>query len=105
MRGGDSRARRAMGGRDAQSEGTTCGGCGIVGLTAPKPNADWYRRAMSELPHAERGKYRRTPYLVVTREKSERKDVYGSIGDAVARQAQLLRGERDSDTVIVAMHP
>jgi pimeloyl-ACP methyl ester carboxylesterase len=60
---------------------------------------------MSELPHAERGKYRRTPYLVVTREKSERKDVYGSIGDVVARQAQLLRGERDSDTVIVAMHP
>lgn len=34
-----------------------------------------------------------------------RKDVYGTIDDHVVRQAQLLRGERDSDTVIVAMHP
>ncbi|GAA5167486.1 alpha/beta fold hydrolase [Pseudonocardia eucalypti] len=53
----------------------------------------------------ERTKYRRTPYLIVTRERVARKDVYGSIDDHVVRQAQLLRGERDSDTVIVAMHP
>lgn len=50
-------------------------------------------------------KYRRTPYLVVSQERSVRKDVYGSIEDNVVRQAQLLRGEQDSDTVIVAMHP
>jgi dienelactone hydrolase len=55
--------------------------------------------------HVERTKYRRSPYLVVSQEKSTRKDVYGSIDDHVVRQAQLLRGERDSDTVIVAMHP
>src|SRR5581483_3036500 len=60
---------------------------------------------MSQPPHVERGKYRRTPYLVVTREQAARKDVYGSVGDHVVRQVQLLRGERDSDTIIVAMHP
>ncbi len=49
--------------------------------------------------------YRRSPYLVVSRERSVRKDVYGSIDDHVVRQAQLLRGERDSDTVVVATHP
>jgi dienelactone hydrolase len=49
--------------------------------------------------------YSRTPYLVVSTEKSVRKDVYGSIGDAVVRQAQLLRGEADSATAVVAMHP
>jgi len=53
----------------------------------------------------ERMKYRRTPYLVVSKEASVRKDVYGSVGDNVVRQAQLLRGERDADTVIVASHP
>jgi dienelactone hydrolase len=52
-----------------------------------------------------RVKYRRTPFLVVTKEQSVRKDVYGSVGDHVARQAQLLRGEADSDTVIICMHP
>ncbi|KXW69471.1 hypothetical protein MPHL43072_02310 [Mycolicibacterium phlei DSM 43072] len=41
----------------------------------------------------------------MSQEKSARKDVYGTIGDHVVRQAQLLRGEADSDTVIVAMHP
>jgi pimeloyl-ACP methyl ester carboxylesterase len=56
-------------------------------------------------PQVPRVKYRRTPLLVVTQEASIRKDVYGSVGDHVARQAQLLRGERDSDTVIVCMHP
>ncbi len=56
-------------------------------------------------PHVERTKYRRTPYLVVSREKSARKDVYGSIEDNVVRYAQLMRGERDSDTVVVASHP
>jgi dienelactone hydrolase len=53
----------------------------------------------------ERTNYRRTPYLVVSQETSVRKDVYGSVGENVVRQAQLLRGERDSDTVIVASHP
>ncbi len=52
-----------------------------------------------------RVKYRRTPFLVVTQEQAVRKDVYGSVGDHVARQAQLLRGEADSDTVIICMHP
>jgi pimeloyl-ACP methyl ester carboxylesterase len=52
-----------------------------------------------------RVKYSRTPYLVVTHEKSARKDVYGSIDDHVVRQAQLLRGDRESDTVVLAMHP
>jgi len=56
-------------------------------------------------PHAERTRYRRSPYLVVSREASVRKDVYGSIDDHVVRQAQLLRGERDSDTAVIAMHP
>lgn len=56
-------------------------------------------------PSAPRTKYRRTPYLVVSREQTVRKDVYGSIDDHVIRQAQLLRGDEDSDTVIVAMHP
>ncbi len=49
--------------------------------------------------------YTRTPYLVVSREHQARKDVYGSVDDAVVRNAQLLRGEADSATVIVAMHP
>lgn len=56
-------------------------------------------------PIIPRGTYRRTPYLVVSKEHAVRKDVYASIDDHVVRQAQLLRGERDSDTVIVAMHP
>lgn len=50
-------------------------------------------------------KYTRKPFLVVSKEKSARKDVYGSIEDNIVRQAQLLRGEADSDTVIIAMHP
>lgn len=49
--------------------------------------------------------YTRTPYLIVTREKAARKDIYGSIDDAVVRQAQLLRGPDESSTVVVAMHP
>lgn len=56
-------------------------------------------------PQVERTRYHRTPYLVVSREKQARKDVYGSIEDHVVRQAQLLRGERESDTVVVTMHP
>lgn len=61
--------------------------------------------AVAPPPKVPRVKYRRTPYLVVSRERSARKDVYGSIGDNVVRQAQLLRGEADSDTVVIAMHP
>jgi pimeloyl-ACP methyl ester carboxylesterase len=56
-------------------------------------------------PQVPRTKYSRKPYLVVSQERSRRKDVYGAIGDNVVRQAQLLRGEADADTVIVAMHP
>lgn len=50
-------------------------------------------------------RYTRTPYLIVQRVAAARKDVYGSIDDAVVVQAQLLRGEEPSDTVVVAMHP
>lgn len=52
-------------------------------------------------PAVSRAKYRRTPYLVVSQEHSVRKDVYGAVDHNVVRQAQLLRGDRDSDTVIV----
>ncbi len=51
------------------------------------------------------GTYTRTPFLIVRRENPERKDVYGSVDDAVVLQAQLLRGDEPSSTVIVAMHP
>jgi pimeloyl-ACP methyl ester carboxylesterase len=57
------------------------------------------------VPHVPRTKYTRTPYLVVSQEKAVRKDVYGSIADNVVRQAQLLRGNYESDTVVLAMHP
>lgn len=50
-------------------------------------------------------KYSRTPYLVVQRDNAKRKDVYGSIGDNVVLHAQLMRGEQDSKTAVVAMHP
>lgn len=56
-------------------------------------------------PSVQRVKYTRTPYIVVSQEHSVRKDVYGSVADNVVRYAQLLRGEQDSDTVIVASHP
>ena len=49
--------------------------------------------------------YTREPYLVVHREQTRRKDVYGSIDDNVVVQAQLLRGAKPSSTVVVAMHP
>jgi len=51
--------------------------------------------------------YTRTPYLTIYREprKSQRQDVYGSLGDHVSVQSQLLRGEAPSDTVIVTTHP
>lgn len=49
--------------------------------------------------------YTRTPYLVVQRDNSERKDVYGTIGDSIVLHAQLLKGEQPSSTCVVAMHP
>jgi len=49
--------------------------------------------------------YTRTPYLIVTREAQARKDVYGSVDDAVVLQAQLLRGAEPSTTAFIAMHP
>ncbi|CNE43035.1 alpha/beta hydrolase fold protein [Mycobacterium tuberculosis] len=50
-------------------------------------------------------KYTRTPYLVVQRDDSARKDVYGTIGDSVVLQAQHLKSNRPSTTCVVAMHP
>jgi dienelactone hydrolase len=50
-------------------------------------------------------KYTRTPFLIVSRDSVARKDIYGSIGDATVLQAQLLRGEPESSSVLVAMHP
>jgi pimeloyl-ACP methyl ester carboxylesterase len=50
-------------------------------------------------------RYSRTPYLIVHREQRVRKDVYGAIDDAVVLQAQLMRGDTPSDTVLIAMHP
>ena len=52
-----------------------------------------------------RAEYTRTPFLIVHARQAARKDVYGSIGDNIVLQAQLLRGEKPSSTVIIAMHP
>ena len=49
--------------------------------------------------------YKRTPFLVVYDDPHRRHDVYGAVGDSVVLQAQLLRGDNDSDTAVVAMHP
>jgi len=49
--------------------------------------------------------YTRTPYLVVHHEKQPRKDVYGSIDDAIVLQGQIIRGDTPSRTALVAMHP
>jgi dienelactone hydrolase len=50
--------------------------------------------------------YQRTPYLVVHRLGAGAREVYGSVGDEqIVLQAQLLRGDADSDTAVVAMHP
>jgi dienelactone hydrolase len=54
---------------------------------------------------APRVAYTRTPYLIVSKEDTPRKDVYGTISNNVVLQAQLLRGERQGRTAIVAMHP
>jgi dienelactone hydrolase len=51
------------------------------------------------------GAYKRTPVLIVHREANVRKDVYGSIDDAIVLQGQLMRGEAPSGTVLVVMHP
>lgn len=50
--------------------------------------------------------YTRAPYLVVYQEAvpGAVKDVYGSMGEHIALQAQLMRGEADSDTAIISMH-
>ncbi|WP_129782474.1 alpha/beta hydrolase family protein [Peristeroidobacter soli] len=50
--------------------------------------------------------YTRLPYLVVYQEAvpGAVKDVYGSVGEHIALQAQLMRGEADSDTVVISMH-
>jgi dienelactone hydrolase len=50
-------------------------------------------------------RYTRTPYLIVHRERQARKDVYGSIDDAVVLQAQLLRGAEQGSTALIGMHP
>jgi dienelactone hydrolase len=41
----------------------------------------------------------------VHHESQRRHDIYGTIGDAIALQGQLMRGEADSDTVMLGMHP
>lgn len=50
-------------------------------------------------------KYTRTPFLIVHREQKVRKDIYGAIDDAVVLQAQHIRGDNPSDTVLIVMHP
>jgi len=54
---------------------------------------------------AEATAYTRTPLLIVHREKQARKDVYGSVDDAIVLQGQLMRCQQDSSTVLVVMHP
>jgi len=49
--------------------------------------------------------YTRTPFLVVHREDRVRKDVYGSIDDAIVLQGQHIRGTYPSDTALIVMHP
>ena len=49
--------------------------------------------------------YTRTPFLIVQKQQSRRKDVYGSIDDNVVLQAQLLRSPEPSKSVVIAMHP
>ena len=51
--------------------------------------------------------YTRTPYLIVHEvpRTGGAKEIYGSVEDHVALQAQLLRPQEDSDCVIIAMHP
>ena len=49
--------------------------------------------------------YSREPFLIVHHEDQRSKDVYGSVGDAVVMQGQLLRPDRPSRTAVVAMHP
>lgn len=50
-------------------------------------------------------RYTRTPFLIVHREERVRKDVYGSIDDAIVLQGQHMRGENPSDTALIVMHP
>jgi len=54
---------------------------------------------------AEPVRYTRTPFLIVHREASARKDVYGAIDDAVVLHAQVMRGANPSDTALIVMHP
>src|SRR5258708_28655038 len=61
--------------------------------------------SLSKGPTMSDVRYSRTPYLIVHREERVRKDVYGAIDDAVVLQAQLMRGESPSNTVLIAMHP
>lgn len=51
--------------------------------------------------------YKRVPYLVVYQEPvgSGKSEVYGSLGGHIAIQSQLMRGDNDSDTVIITTHP
>jgi dienelactone hydrolase len=50
--------------------------------------------------------YSRKPFLIVERgQRQLRKDVYGSIDDAVVLQAQHLADDRSRTTALVGMHP
>ncbi len=53
----------------------------------------------------EKASYTRKPVLIVHREVQARKDIYGSVDDAIVLQGQLLRGPQNSETVLVVMHP
>ncbi len=49
--------------------------------------------------------YQRIPFIVVFPDTSAARDTYGGEGSSVLLEAQLLRPETASDTVIVFMHP
>jgi dienelactone hydrolase len=43
--------------------------------------------------------------MIVRHEQQRRHDVYGTVGNAIALQGQLMRAGESSDTVIIGMHP
>ncbi|ROO87058.1 alpha/beta hydrolase family protein [Actinocorallia herbida] len=49
--------------------------------------------------------YQRTPFIVVFPDSSSARDTYGGGGANVVLEAQLLKPETESDTVVVFMHP
>jgi alpha-beta hydrolase superfamily lysophospholipase len=83
-----------------------------IGLRTPFAKVSWFLFSTKNTSFllensklSEPGAYRRTPLLIVHRERATRKDIYGSIDDAVVLQGQLMRGDTTSGTVLVVMHP